>query len=295
MTLREQVERLVKAYFGDEASGLYILPLLHEPYLTHALGHVYALSQLAGVDPKAPGVEPLSAAYCFLACHYILVDNTLDGQIDVEASLLQISQLISLFLMVAESEVCDRLPQEKRGPVRTRMLGRLAQRDRALRLEMDLRTGWAVSEHDFEAAVGRSSLSLLFYELLCGLKGNDPDPDAIEALSQFLYSMQMADDMIDWRKDLAKDNHTPFLRHCAARIASAEPTEADFEQAILLDGYFEECASELALRFQAIESAFRDLGGGASALYARQSYDKIVTNLSGVVGTKAGYLKTVAR
>src|SRR5581483_5724124 len=255
MSIREQIERLVTTYFGTEASELHLLPLLHEPYLTHALGHVYALAQLAGVDPRSPSVEPLSAAYCFLACHYILVDNTLDGQIDVEASLLQISQLISLFLTVAEAEVCDNLPAEQRTAVRARILGRLAQRDRALRLEMDLRDGWEVSEHDYEAAVGRSSLSMLFYELLCGLKGNNPAPEALDALGQFLYAMQMSDDMIDWRKDLAKDNHTPFLRRCAARIASQAPSEADFEREIYLGGYFEECASDLALRFRTIETA----------------------------------------
>src|SRR4051812_48091071 len=148
----------------------------------------------------------IAGGYALLSAHYVLVDDSLDAQRPAGDSLLTSGQFLALFLSIANEEVCDRLPTETRPAVRQGMLARLAQRDRGLRLELERRTSWtAPAEDEYEIAVARSSLTLLTFELLCALAGREPPKEALEALSEFLYGLQMADDLVDWREDLTKN------------------------------------------------------------------------------------------
>lgn len=67
---------------------------------------------------------------------------------------------------------------------------------------------------DYPNVVGRANILLYLFSLVGQMTGISSSPSMQSALSDFIFFLQMGDDLGDWREDYANNRPTSFIREC---------------------------------------------------------------------------------
>jgi len=278
-------------FFSDEAEHLLALRQLDVELLPACHANVAILAELAGwSEPEAAGAE-FAVPYLVLLAHCDLLDAAVDGEANGTTDLLAIAGTLARFWGLIEDDLMPQVGPDKRHAMRQSIRIRLAERSGALRVETLRRQTWEPPNAlDAAAAAGRSACIVLFYEILCGLAGREPNIEIGGALSDYLHAFQLGDDLGDWEADLAAGNHTELLRGCVTRLDSGVPFTGDaIARELFLGGHYEKYTAQLIRRIDEIVERLErieDVKTDRLCTYIRGKRADAVFLLTEVVRTK---------
>lgn len=281
-------------YLGDEAAHVLTLKQLDERLLPISQANVAILAELAGfADPECAG-ETYAIPYVVLLTHCDLLDAAIDGEIAGASGYLGLAGTLAWFWSLVEEEMLPAIDSAKHASIRRGIASRLAERNRALRIETSRRRTWEPpDERDAAAAAGRSIGVVLFYELLCAVAGRDSVPDVLTALLDYLRTFQLGDDLGDWESDFAAGNHTALLRGTAAQIGPRSTYRRDeLARELFLGGCYERYTARLIRDLDDILNRLTNLDGVQTErmqTYVAGKRSDLLSLLTGVVQTKLDY------
>jgi hypothetical protein len=104
------------------------------------------------------------------------------------------------------------------------------------------------------------------FEYYWMLSDNSNLPFVISKLREFVFLMQLGDDLGDWREDFRAGRWTSFLRECFG-ILGCIPLEQELEEYVYLSGAYELRLARVVTGLSGIADAFCRIGQNDLASY----------------------------
>src|ERR1044071_3180270 len=256
-----------------------LFPASHELLLPHCLNptglalglrHTDMVLEMLGAAVPAPRLRHLRIANVLLSAYYFMLDAVVDGHPPKHGneSMALAAQherergstwavLLTHLLAGALSEYLDAAGvrgEETRQRMAVLFRQYVEQNAASVMNESKIRstTRRARREDEYASIVGRSCSVLFLCEASALLVGKESDPALLAAVSDFLYWMQMSDDLLDWREDVQTGNLTPLIQRCAR---GAAPNEEEIGRTLLLGGEFARHSAEVIHGLDDVEAA----------------------------------------
>jgi hypothetical protein len=155
-------------------------------------------------------------------------------------------------------------------------------RENALALLTEIR----FKEKPFEARtddekdnmVGRANLFIFLFKYYWSLSDYRKFHPWLLYLREFVFLMQLGDDLGDWREDFRAGRWTSFLRECFD-VLGGIPTEDQLEEFIYLSGAYERRLARIGNGFSDIADAFSRVGQNDLASYISFEREAVVDRI----------------
>jgi hypothetical protein len=243
----EALRRWLSEDYPNDAEVLLPLCLTdsgrHPLYFDHP-GFVWEAVGLEGL-PRVV-FNDMQCGYVYLSAYYFCVDSVLDGhprssskQHDINGAALHLGHLLAgsifRFEKAFETSFSD-VASYFKGEIRRV----LAENARAILAEIQFRSEpfKPNTDAEFDSIVGRSNSFILLFELAARMAREPLSSEVQRAIRSFVFYMQLADDLGDWREDYRAERWTSFLRECVSELGRI-PSESELEQHVYLGGAYE--------------------------------------------------------
>ena len=206
-------------------------------------------------------------AYVYLASYYFCVDSIIDGH-GRSGAYEQAPRKIASFLgtLLSTSTHLFSLAVKEQFPEReAEVLGALRAllHENAIALleeeRFSLQPLLARTNEEKENIIGRANLFIFLFNWYWTLGDIKDIPVLCEHLREFVFLMQLGDDVGDWRQDFRASRWTSFLRECFMTLDGI-PSEDKLEEFIYLSGAYERRLSRVINGFSKLIEAFSRVG-----------------------------------
>jgi hypothetical protein len=225
-------------------------------YFDHP-GFVWEVVRLKGVAPEV--LDDLHCAYVYLSSYYFCVDSVIDGHprtgaqgTDIDHAALHLGLLLTGSLL-RTGRALDLAFPDLRDYFAREIRRVLAENSRAIQAEFHFRSEPLRPNTiaEFDTIVGRSNSFILLFDLAARMVKEPLAAELQRAIRSFVFYMQLADDLGDWREDYRARRWTSFLRQCFGDLGRI-PSESDLEQHVYFEGAYES-------RLKTVINGFDDL------------------------------------
>lgn len=252
--------------------------------------HVEYLDAL--VAPRLPValLSSLAHAYVYLAAAFFCIDHVYDGDphdsFEVLAPATLVARAIgSITIVAAEFKIPSLALDEKLMEIFSTFNESMI-REKTVSIASN--KYWSdVYDH----VTGRSALFVVYFKILNLLKSRPDEEAELELLRQFIYFMQLGDDLGDWRSDFKVGKITPVLAMAFEQASRPFSTEDELEEFVYLSGFYERTATNIADGLQQVRDrlavVFQADVSGLRAYIDRQ-IDRVRLVASNFAAVKAG-------
>ena len=225
-------------------------------------------------------------AYVYLASYYFCVDAIIDdharsgtygeapGQIATFLGPL-LSASTHLFSLAVKEQFPGKeadVLEDLRELLRENAIGLLTEK-RFKEQPLAART-----DEEKDNVVGRANLFIFIFRYYWTLSNNCNLYPLISYLREFVFLMQLGDDLGDWRADFRAGRWTSFLRECFG-VLDRIPIEQELEEFVYLSGAYERRLARVINGFSEIIDVFTRVGQNDLASYISFERDAALDGL----------------
>jgi hypothetical protein len=232
-------------------------------------------------------LNELRRPYVYLSAYYFCLDSIVDGHSPEKRNALYLTHLLASATHRFSSFFLQRFPNDA-GAFETTFFRRISNNSTAVLAEQLFRAFPTTPNESEERAniIGRSNSSLLLIDIL-SIATKTPLTHAMNSLMHdFLFYMQLGDDLGDWRIDYRASHWTSFLRKCFACLGRIAATEDELERQVYLTGIYEERAILILKGFDRIINALT----GAALLRGTRFRDFVQTQRTRLHDVLVGFV-----
>jgi hypothetical protein len=224
--------------------------------------------------------DRIHRAYVYLASYYFCVDAIIDNHAR-SGTYAEAPGQIALFLgpLLSTSTHLFSLAVKEQFPVKENEVStalRALLRENAMALLTETRFKEqpfaARTDEEKDNIVGRANLFIFLFELYWILSENDNFALLVSRQREFVFLMQLGDDLGDWREDFRAGRWTSFLRECFG-VLGGIPTERELEEFVYLSGAYERRLARIINGFSRIADGFSAIGLNELASYV--SFERV--------------------
>jgi len=239
-------------------------------------------------------ITNLTAGYVYLCSYYFCLDSIVDGHArgigdapSGDSVALYLSHLLTGFMARWFAIVNDLRPTGFTW-FRNEIHYTISENARAVVGELRFRADRFTpnTEEEKDSIIGRFNPLLLLCKFCYFLKGEKPNPKIIDVLGEFIFYLQLADDITDWREDYEGDRMTSFLRECFEQSGTHDSFN-ELEEYVATSGIFER---RVVVIIHGLDSAINTLknthGTELLVTYVQRQRDSCVEGLEEFVQAK---------
>lgn len=289
----EEVDRLhaaIKLDYPFDADTILKL-CLNEVGFPSGYYHIDILLDALKVDFPDYKKEELRIVYIYLTAYYFLLDSTIDGHIEVKEHNLFLTHLLTGAICRLSKFLNTYFP-EKFNECFNLLLTKISENAAAVKNEYKHKENpFEPSERgELENIVGRANSSVFLLELIGIVTNNHISNNLRNIIYEFLYFMQLGDDLGDWRIDFEQKNYTSFLRLCFARLKIIPKEIHQLESFVYGSGIYEERAINILKGFDCV---LKNINSSYFKLeeFILKQRDRLNTVLTDFIATKIYYVK----
>lgn len=183
--------------------------------------------------------EEIRISYVYMVAYFFALDRLVDSQSDKKIEkILLVPLVVSAYKRLFAIHISSHLDPEILIDEFSRlmMVNTYALLDEEMKHQLPMIVNL---KEDFENIYGRAILFEFLYKLVCWHKKEKIFTDVISAIREFLFFMQLGDDLGDWREDFLEKRWTSFLRECFSNIGYIPNNESELEEYVYLSGIYE--------------------------------------------------------
>lgn len=225
--------------FPHDAATLHSL-CLNDAGFPVGYYHPDHLADLANVALPPTVIDSLRSAYVPILAYYFLLDDVVDRDITDDAQPLYLTHLLASGVTTLTRTLYRFLPT-RASEFSSLFYQYISDNAAAIRSESDFRRNALVPAAfaEYENITGRANFFTFLYILICGLGNVVPHEQTVKIIKDFLFFMQLGDDLGDWRIDFQAQRWTSFLRASFRQMNKIPQDEAELEHFVYFSGAYE--------------------------------------------------------
>jgi len=203
--------------------------------------HIDILLDSLNVKINKVLTEELRVGYIYLSGYYFLLDSIIDEHIENKEDCLYLTHLLSAAIYRFSKYVYLNYPTKSDKYINL-LLTKISENAAAIKEEITYKSKplQPKERDEFNNIIGRANSTFFLFELI-SITSNKVISDKLKnIIYEFVYYMQLGDDLGDWRIDFKRKHWTSFLRVCFRKLGKIPKSLVTLEDFVYSSGIYEE-------------------------------------------------------